>query len=72
MPQTPHRSPSAGAIIKKIVEINPELTTREVIEIMNQSTRARGAEAGEFAGAEVIDEEKALKLARETLNAGHR
>lgn len=67
MIQTLLRPPSAGAIIKKIVEINPDLNTRQVIEIVNQAIQPRGADAGEFASAEVINEAKALELARQTL-----
>jgi hypothetical protein len=62
-----HRAPSAGALIKKILEINPEMGTHEMIAIVRQCTRSRGGSASDFASAEVIDEEKALRLARESL-----
>ena len=67
---TPHIAPSAGAVIKKIHEINPQMSTHEMIELMRQCSRPRGETANEFASAEIIDEEKALRLAHASLNAG--
>lgn len=63
MTQVPHRAPSAGAVIKKILEINPEMGTHEMIALVRACTSSRGG-VGQFASAEVIDEEKALRLAR--------
>ena len=62
-----HRSPSAGSIIKKIHEINPELGTAQIIEIMRSATRLQGGNRGDFASIDVVDEARALELARETL-----
>ncbi|MCM2277240.1 MAG: hypothetical protein NDJ89_04135 [Oligoflexia bacterium] len=62
-----HRAPSVGKIVKKIVEINPQLTTQAVIEIVRRSTRVQGGTESEFARAEIIDETRALELARATL-----
>lgn len=61
-----HRSPSAGSIIKKIVNINPDLTLHEIIQIIRQSSEVRPENAGEFRGTEVINEGKALALALAT------
>jgi hypothetical protein len=62
-----HPTPTAGRIIKKLIQINPELTTAELIVIIKQSTSPLGQRAGEFARVEVINEELAVKLARESL-----
>jgi hypothetical protein len=68
---TLHRAPSAGAVIKKVVEINPDLNTQEVIQILSQAVNTRGELAGEFAKAQIIDEAKALELARLSLKRPH-
>jgi hypothetical protein len=60
----PHRSASAGSIIKKIHEINPEMGTHEMIALVRECTRVRSEADVEFTMTEVIDEEKALRLAR--------
>ena len=62
-----HRTPSVGGLIKKLVEINPELTTQELIQLVRQSTRPQGSTSGEFTAAEVVDEAKALSLAKASL-----
>jgi hypothetical protein len=54
------RAPSVGALVKKIISVNPELGTHEIIQMIRQSIQRRGQ-------LEVIDEELALKLAKETL-----
>jgi hypothetical protein len=61
-------SPSVGAVVKKIVEINPALGTSEIIALVRQSLQAQGGNGNEFASAEILDEEKALRLARATLS----
>jgi hypothetical protein len=63
----PHRTPAAGAIIKKMHELNPELGTRQLIDIVRQSLKQNGGVHSDFAQIEVIDEEKALSLVRATL-----
>ncbi len=62
-----HRSASAGSTIKKIHEINPELSTDQIIQIMRQATRLQGKSSGEFHSIDVIDEALALRLAQESL-----
>lgn len=62
-----HRSPSVGSITKKIMEINPELSGQEIIRIIRASVETQGRDAGEFAGIEMIDESRALALAKATL-----
>lgn len=61
-----HRSPSVGSVIKKLLAINPELSTPELIAIIQSSTQKQGGQ-NDFSSAEVINEEKALKLGRATL-----
>lgn len=66
-----HRTPSAGSLIKKIIEINSELGIREISSIIRQSTHRQGSETHEYADVEVIDEEKALRLARATCDSSN-
>jgi hypothetical protein len=63
-----HRSPSVGNLTKKIIAINPELQTSDIINIIRQCvlSQAQSPLAGEFIQAEVIDESKALRLAEAT------
>lgn len=68
------RSPSIGKVMNRILEINPDLGVEEMRQIIRQAMStladARGkAATGEFAQAEVIDEEKAVALARATLSS---
>ena len=65
-PKSPY-TPTVSSVVKKIVGINPDLHVSRVIEIVRQSVKPRGPLAGDFAAAEVIDEEAALRWARETL-----
>jgi hypothetical protein len=64
---TVHRHPSVGSLVKKVVEINPGLTTAEIIKMVRMSVRKLGDPAGEFSSAEIVDEQKVLELARLTL-----
>ncbi len=63
----PHRAPSAGAVIKKVLEINPELGVQELTALIRQAMRRQGGPSAEFSDVEVIDEDAALRLARESL-----
>jgi hypothetical protein len=62
-----HRAPSVGSLTKKLLEINPELSTGEIIEIVRKSSSQLGKGSGDFASAEVVDEERAIALALATL-----
>lgn len=64
-----HRTPSAGTIIKKIVEINPELGVAEIGALIRAASSRRGGPALEYSDVEVIDEGKALELARATVSS---
>jgi hypothetical protein len=64
MPRLIHHTPSVGSLIKKVMEINPELSAQDLIQIVRESIQTQGIAAGEFATAEVVDEEKALQLAQ--------
>jgi hypothetical protein len=66
-----HRAASVGSVTKKIMAINPSLTAPQIIDLIRQSvlTQEQSALPGVFAQAEVIDEDKALRLARETVRA---
>lgn len=59
-----HRTPSVGSLVKKLMAINPELSAQDLIRIVKESVRTQGEEVGEFATAEVIDDAKALAMAR--------
>lgn len=65
-----HRSPSVGTVVKKLLALNPELSAAQIIDFIKQSTYSHGE--GEFGRAEMIDQEKALGLARSQLNGGSR
>jgi hypothetical protein len=56
IPQTP----TAGRIVKKIVDLNPILGVQDIIYIVKKATMKRN-------GVEVIDEVAAMELARTTL-----
>lgn len=61
-----HRAPSVGGVIKKIMAINPDLNVREVIDLVRRSTETQ-VMGGEFSKAEIVNEAKALELARATV-----
>lgn len=58
----PGKSPSVGSLVKKIIAINPNLSTQEIIDVVRRSTRKQGP-TGDYALLESVDEEKALNLA---------
>lgn len=62
-----HKAPSVGSLVPKILAINPELTSQQVIELVRVCMTRRGSDAGDFADVEVLDEQKALRLAKESL-----
>ena len=64
-----HKSPSVGSVVKKIVDLHPELTAKEVTAIVRECLAPQGGVSNEFASAEVINEAKALRLALEHLSA---
>jgi len=57
---------SVGGLIKKLLAINPKLSSRDLIEIIRQSTSTSPLR-GEYGSKEVIDEAKAVSLAESTL-----
>lgn len=63
-----HRTPSVGGIIKKLHESYPGLNIREIADIIRQSTGELGDEGGrdvgEFSQAFVVDESRAIQLAK--------
>ena len=63
----PHKTPSVGSITKKIMAINPELSADQMIAIVKQSLYTQGGSENQFGNAEVIDETKAIALAKATL-----
>jgi hypothetical protein len=62
-----HRTPSVGRVVKKLIAINPDLGVSELIEIVRTSIITQGERAGEFAASEVIDEAKAMRIAKERM-----
>jgi hypothetical protein len=59
-----HPAPSVGGVVKKILEVRQDLEMRDIMEIINRSMESRGALAGDFASAKVLNEAKALELAK--------
>ncbi|HAR42655.1 MAG TPA: hypothetical protein DCS07_08520 [Bdellovibrionales bacterium] len=62
-----HKSPSVGSVIKKLLAINPDLDTSQLIDMVRRSTYKLGGDNNEFANSELINEEQVLSLARATL-----
>ncbi len=62
-----HRAPSVGGLVKKIMEINPELGVQEITQIIRKATHSQGVEAGDYASMEIVDEQEALAIAQSTL-----
>ena len=62
-----HRTPSVGSIVNKIIAINPELGSSEIIAIVRAATQVRVGDQSEFGLAETVDGERALELARATV-----
>ena len=64
-----YRTPSVGKIVKKVLAINPDLDVHQTIDIIRQSIRPQVQDllAEEFLSIDVIDEARALQLARATL-----
>lgn len=58
-----HPTPSVGSLIKKLHLAHPELGTKDLIDIIRGSMQTREA-SGDFAAVEVVNEERALALAR--------
>ncbi len=64
-----YRTPSVGKIVKKVLAINPDLNVHQTIEIIRQSIQSQTQDilAEEFLSVDVINETRALDLARATL-----
>ena len=64
-----YRTPSVGSIVKKVLAINPDLNVHQTIEIIRRSVQSQTQDilAEEFLSVDVINETKALTLARATL-----
>ena len=62
------RHPSVSAVIKKIMEINPDLSSPDLIYIMKQSIKTKNEVTEGFTKQQYVDEEMAYELARATLN----
>ncbi len=62
-----HSAPSVGSVVKKIMAVNPELDTKQITAIVRASIEQQGGTGNEFSSAEIINEAKALELARAAL-----
>lgn len=62
-----HRSPSVGGLIKKILAINPDLGVQEIVDLVRRATKIQGDVENVYASKEVVDENLALELAKQTL-----
>lgn len=61
------QNPTVGSVSKKVIEINPNLSAQEIIFIIRQSVLYEYAIKDGFTKSEVIDEAKALDMARASL-----
>ena len=59
------KTPSVGSVVKKMLLINPELSSKDLIKIVRECMVIQKDASGEFSSVEVVDEDKALKLAKE-------
>lgn len=59
---------SIGSLIKKLITINPALTTADLIKIVHECTE-KGPASEAFANSDVINEAKAMELARISVEA---
>ncbi|MBC7692949.1 MAG: hypothetical protein H7222_14395 [Methylotenera sp.] len=60
-------TPSVGGVTKKLMAINPNLGVQAIVHIIRQCVSVQGDPMGEFMMTEVIDENKAIELAKQTL-----
>jgi hypothetical protein len=63
-----HPAPSVGGVLKRVLEINPDLTVPEAVQIIRGAIERQGGPSNEFAQAETINEARALELARESIS----
>ncbi len=68
MTELKHGTPSAGSTIKKIHAINPELNVGQLAAIIRECVETQGDPLGDFMMVQTINEEKALRLARDTVS----
>jgi hypothetical protein len=61
---------SVGSLIKKLLAINPKLSSGDLIDIIHQAT-SKFPIQGKQGFKEVIDEAKAISLAKSTLIIRH-
>jgi hypothetical protein len=59
------KATTVGGVIKRLLEINPDLTAGQIFEIIRECTRVRNGDDKEFAWVEVTDQDKAIELARQ-------
>lgn len=62
-----HRTPSVGALVNRLLKINPELGVQDLAFIIRSSMETQGGMGSEFSEASFINEKKALDLANLTL-----
>lgn len=60
-------APSVGKITNQILAINPALNTSQIISIVRQCMVRTGRDGQDFGALEIVDEARALELARFTL-----
>lgn len=60
-------TPSVGSLVKKLVAINPDLSTPALIQIVRACVEKQATITQDFLSAETIDEAKAMDLARASL-----
>ena len=65
-----HPFTSVGSLTKKIMAINPDLSVQEIIALIRHATRSSTQVGTGSSSGEIIDEARALELAKATLYQG--
>lgn len=69
MTRPANKTATVGQVLNKIMSINPDLGPADLIRIMKDSVISKGGRFEDgFAKQDVIDEARALELAKETLS----
>jgi hypothetical protein len=67
MPNSIRNRATVGSVSRKVMELNPDLGVQDIIYIIKQSVVSESGIKDGFTKTEVIDEHRALALARMTL-----
>jgi hypothetical protein len=62
-----HHYPSVGSLIKKVIEINPDMSVKEITALIRKATRTPTNTGSEMISGEFVDEKMVLELAKATV-----